>query len=256
MAKVFITGSSDGLGLLAGRQLAAQGHEVVLHARNEERAVATRRTLPECKDVLIGDLSTIAAMEFVASQANARGRFDAVIHNVGTGYNDRERYRTSDNLSRIFAVNVLAPYVLTARMTVPDRLVYLSSGMHTGGDPDLVDAQWEDRRWNASQAYCDTKLYDTVLTMALAARWTQVMVNAVDPGWVPTKMGGAGAPDDLNQGADTQAWLAVSQDPKARVSGEYFHHRQRRKVAPAAHDAAVQDRLLAYLYTLSGTPLP
>jgi NAD(P)-dependent dehydrogenase (short-subunit alcohol dehydrogenase family) len=256
MAKVFITGSSDGLGLLAGRQLAAQGHEVVLHARNEERAVATRRSLPECKDVLIGDLSTIAAMEFVASQANARGRFDAVIHNVGTGYNDRERYRTSDNLSRIFAVNVLAPYVLTARMTVPDRLIYLSSGMHTGGDPDLVDAQWEDRRWNASQAYCDTKLYDTVLTMALAARWTQVMVNAVDPGWVPTKMGGAGAPDDLNQGADTQAWLAVSQDPKARVSGEYFHHRQRRKAVPAAHDAAVQDRLLAYLHTLSGTPLP
>jgi NAD(P)-dependent dehydrogenase (short-subunit alcohol dehydrogenase family) len=256
MAKVFITGSSDGLGLLAGRQLVAQGHKVVLHARNEERAVATRRSLPECKDVLIGDLSTIAAMEFVASQANARGRFDAVIHNVGTGYNDRERYLTSDNLSRIFAVNVLAPYVLTARMRVPDRLIYLSSGMHTGGDPDLVDAQWEDCGWNASQAYCDTKLYDTVLTMALAARWTQVMVNAVDPGWVPTKMGGAGAPDDLNQGADTQAWLAVSQDPKARVSGEYFHHRQRRKAALAAHDAAVQDRLLAYLHTLSGTPLP
>jgi NAD(P)-dependent dehydrogenase (short-subunit alcohol dehydrogenase family) len=256
MAKVFITGSSDGLGLLAGRQLAAQGHHVVLHARNEERAAAARNSLPECKDVLIGDLSTIAAMESVAAQANALGSFDAVIHNVGTGYNDRERYGTPDGLSRIFAVNVLSPYALTARMTLPERLIYLSSGMHTGGNPDLGDAQWEHRRWNASQAYSDTKLHDTVLTMAFASRWTHVMVNAVDPGWVPTKMGGAGAPDDLNRGADTQAWLAVSQEPKARVSGEYFHHRRRSRVAPAAHDAGVQNRLLAYLHTLSGVTLP
>jgi NAD(P)-dependent dehydrogenase (short-subunit alcohol dehydrogenase family) len=256
MARVFITGSSDGLGLLAGRQLASDGHRVVLHARNDERAATTRRSLPECEDVLIGDLSTIAEMKSVASQANALGRFDAVIHNVGTGYNDRERYGTPDGLSRIFAVNVLAPYVLTARMTVPNRLIYLSSGMHTGGDPSLADAQWEHRRWNASQAYSDTKLHDTILTMALAARWTHVMVNAVDPGWVPTKMGGRAAPDDLKQGADTQAWLAVSNDPRARVSGEYFHHRQRRAVAPVAHDIAVQDRLLSYLQNLSGIALP
>jgi NAD(P)-dependent dehydrogenase (short-subunit alcohol dehydrogenase family) len=255
MAKVFITGSSDRLGLLAGKQLAGQGHHVVLHARNEERAAAARDALPECKDVLIGDLSAIAAMEAVAAQANARGSFDAVIHNVGTGYNDRERYGSPDGLSRIFAVNVLAPYVLTAQMSVPDRLIYLSSGMHTGGNPDLGDAQWEHRPWNASQAYSDTKLHDTILAMALASRWTHVMVNAVDPGWVPTKMGGISAPDDLDKGADTQAWLAVSEDPKARVSGEYFHHRQRRPIAPVAHDGAVQERLLAYLHTLSGAKL-
>jgi len=256
VARIFITGSSDGLGLLAGKQLAAQGHDVVLHARSEERAEAARRSLPECRNVLIGDLSTIAAMESVASQANAEGRFDAVIHNVGTGYNDRERHGTPDGLSRIFAVNVLAPYVLTARMSVPGRLIYLSSGMHSGGSADLADAQWENRRWNASQAYSDTKLHDTVLALALSARWTHVMVNAVDPGWVPTKMGGASALDDLDRGADTQAWLAVSEDPRARVSGDYFHHRQRRPVAPVARDEAVQDRLLAYLHTLSGIPLP
>lgn len=255
MAKVFLTGSSDGLGLLAGKQLAAQGHDVILHARNEERADAARRSLPECRSVLIGDLSTIAAMESVASQADAEGRFDAVIHNLGTGYNDRERHVTPDGLSRIFAVNVLAPYVLTASMSVPDRLIYLSSGMHTAGDADLADAQWENREWNAPQAYSDTKLHDTVMALALAARWPHVMVNAVDPGWVPTKMGGAGAPDDLDEGADTQAWLAASEDPKARVSGGYFHHRKRGPVAPVAHDEAVQDRLLAYLHTLSGVPL-
>lgn len=255
MARISITGSSDGLGHLAGRRLAEQGHDVVLHARNEERAAAARGSLPACEDVVIGDLSTITAMESVASQANASGRFDAVIHNVGTGYGDRERHVTPDGLARIFAVNVLAPYVLTARMTVPDRLVYLSSGMHIGGNADLTEAQWEARRWNASQAYSDTKLHDTVLAMALAVRWPDVMINAVDPGWVPTRMGGAGAPDDLEAGADTQAWLAVGHDPAALVSGGYLHHRQRRAVAPVAQDEAVQDRLLTYLQVLSGASL-
>ncbi|MCK1574561.1 hypothetical protein [Bradyrhizobium sp. 174] len=216
------------------------------------RADAARVALPGCESVIEGDLSTLAAMQSVASQANAMGRFDAVIHNVATGYHDRERFVTEDGLARIFAVNVLAPYVLTALMIPPARLIYLSSGMHTGGRPELDDAQWADRRWNASQAYSDTKLHDTILTMAVAARWTHVMANAVDPGWVPTKLGGAGAPDNLDLGADTQARLAVSQEPTARVTGEYFHHRQRRKAASAAYDGATQDRLMAYLQTISG----
>ncbi|EJL22714.1 SDR family NAD(P)-dependent oxidoreductase [Novosphingobium sp. AP12] len=219
MARVFITGSSDGLGLLAGQQLAAAGHDVILHARDPQRADAARSALASSPTVVTGDLSTLAAMHSVVEQVNAIGRFDAVIHNVGTGYNDRRREGTDDGLSRIFAVNVLAPYVLTAGMTRPDRLVYLSSGMHTGGNADLDDAQWERRRWNASQAYSDTKLHDTILMMAVSERWTDVMVNAVDPGWVPTRMDGASAPDDLDKGADTQAWLAVSNDPTARVTG-------------------------------------
>jgi len=255
VARVFITGSSDGLGLLAGKQLSTAGHDVVLHARNPQRADAAREALPSCSAVALGDLSTLAAMHSVVEQVNAIGRFDAVIHNVGTGYNDMRRKGTDDGLSRIFAVNVVAPYVLTAGMTRPNRLIYLSSGMHTGGNADLDDAQWERRRWNASQAYSDTKLHDTILMMAVSERWTDVMVNAVDPGWVPTRMGGSSAPDNLEKGADTQAWLAVSNDPAARVTGEYFHHRQRRPVSGVAHDPAVQQRLLDYLQKLSGVPL-
>jgi len=93
------------------------------------------------------------------------------------------------------------------------------------------------------------------MAMAFASRWPNVMVNAVDPGWVPTKMGGAGAPDDLQMGADTQAWLAASEEPLARVTGKYFHHRQRQRCSPVAHDPAVQARLLAYLDKISGVPL-
>src|ERR1700738_4240175 len=136
MAKVFITGSSDGLGWMAGRLLAKQGHVVVLHARSEARAEGTRAALPQAEAVLVGDLSTLAAMGDVAGQENGWGRFDAVIHNVGIGYREPRR-ETVDGLSQLWAVNVLAPYVLTALMHKPDRLVYLSLDMHTRGGPSL-----------------------------------------------------------------------------------------------------------------------
>ncbi len=255
IVRALVTGSSDGLGLLAGKRLSGEGHKVILHARDHSRADAARAALPECEAIVVGDVSTLAEMKSVAAQVNELGSMNAVIHNVGTGYNDRERYGTEDGLSRIFAVNVVAPYVLTALLTQPERLIYISSNMHLGGDPDLSDAQWEKRRWNASQAYSDTKLHDTIMAMAFASRWPNVMVNAVDPGWVPTKMGGAGAPDDLEMGADTQAWLAASEEPLARVTGKYFHHRRRQRCSPVAHDPAVQARLLAYLQKISGVPL-
>ncbi len=255
MAKIFITGSSDGLGLMAGRLLAEQGHGVVLHARSEARAEGTRAALPQAEAVLVGDLSTLAAMRDVADQANGRGRFDAVIHNVGIGYREPRRVETVDGLSQLWAVNVLAPYVLTALLHKPGRLVYLSSGMHTGGDPSLDDPQWSRRRWNGSQAYSDTKLHDVLLAFGVARRWPDVLSNAVDPGWVPTRMGGPGAPDDLDQGYQTQAWLAVSDDPAARVTGGYFYHQRRRDTNPAAQAPELQDRFLDYCRDLSGVAL-
>src|ERR1700730_17104454 len=167
MAKVFITGSSDGLGLMAGLLLGKQGHVVVLHARSEARAEGTRLALPQAEAVLVGDLSALAAMRDVADQANGRGRFDAVIHNVAIGYREARRVETVDGLSQLWAVNVLAPYVLTALMDRPGRLVYLSAGMHTGGDSSLDDLQWSRRRWNGSQAYADTKFHDLLLAFGV-----------------------------------------------------------------------------------------
>jgi len=190
MARVFITGSSDGLGLMAGRLLAEQGHAVVLHARSVARAEETRATLPQAEAVVVGDLATLAAMREVADQANALGRFDAVIHNVGIGYRERRRVETADGLSLLWAVNVLAPYMLTALMHRPGRLVYLSSGMHLGGDPSLDDPQWARRHWNGSQAYADTKLHDVWLAFgcrpgwaARARRTTSTRATGPRPGW-------------------------------------------------------------------------
>src|SRR5258708_25415533 len=244
MSKVLIPGSSDGLGRRAAKRLLTAGHEVILHARNQGRARDAMTAAPNANGVVVGDLASIAETRGLADQANRLGLFDAVIHNAGVGNRER-RIETVDGLQHIFAINVLAPYLLTALIQPPKRLIYLSSGMHRGGDPDLADVQWKRRRWNGTQAYSDSKLFDAVLAFALARRWPAVLSNAVDPGWVATKMGGRGAPDDLDRGSETQAWLAVREDAGAMGSGDYFFHKNPQRIHPAASDVTIQDRLLA-----------
>jgi len=256
VSRVFVTGSADGLGRLAAAQLVREGHEVVLHARSDSRGREALDGVPGAAGVLIADLASIAQTRALAEEANASGRFDAVIHNAALGYQVSGRSETEDGLAALFAVNVLAPYLLTALMTRPDRLIYMSSGMHSGGDPSLQDLQWRERRWSGTQAYSDSKLFDLALAYAVARRWPDVLSNAVTPGWVATKMGGRGAPDDLELGADTQAWLAVSDEPAARVTGRYFYHRTERAADPAASDPELQDGLLAACANLSGVALP
>src|SRR5260370_1274776 len=233
MSKVLITGSSDGLGLRAAQRLLAAGHEVILHARNQGRARDAMTAAPNANGVVVGDLGSIAETRGLADQANRLGLFDAVIHNAGVCNRER-RIETVDGLEHIFAINVLAPYLLTALIKQPKRLIYLSSGMHRAGDPDLADLQWKRRRWDGTQAYSDSKLFDGVLALALARRCPAVLSNAVDPGWVATKMGGRGGPDGLDPGSETQAWLAVSQDSDALGSGAYFYHKKPQRIHPAA----------------------
>jgi NAD(P)-dependent dehydrogenase (short-subunit alcohol dehydrogenase family) len=256
MARVFISGSSTGLGLMAGQLLAEQGHRVALHARDEARREDARRELPEAEAIVVGDLSTVRGARGVAEQVNALGRFDAVIHNAGVGYRERQPLRTEDGLPHVFAVNVLAPYILTALIERPDRLVYLSSGMHHHADAHLDDLAWERRRWDGSTAYAESKLHDVLLGFFAARRWKSVLSNALEPGWVPTRMGGAGAPDDMDQAHRTQAWLAVSDDPQARVSGEYFYHMRRRAPNPQTRDPALQDQLIAACERYSSVAWP
>jgi NAD(P)-dependent dehydrogenase (short-subunit alcohol dehydrogenase family) len=258
MARVFVTGSTDGLGLAAARTLMDEGHEVVLHARNEQRArrSALSDLAPHAKHIVLGDLSSAAETRAVAEQVNRLGRMDAVIHNAGV-YLEKVRGKTPEGHARTLAIDLLAPYLLTALIERPERLVYISSGMHRSGSGDETfdDIDWIRRRWNASQAYSESKLYLTTLAFAVARRWPEVLSSAVDPGWVPTKMGGANAPDDLEQGHLTQTWLAVSDDPAARSSGGYWHHRKRRTPAAETLDAGFQDRLVERLGELTGVEL-
>jgi NAD(P)-dependent dehydrogenase (short-subunit alcohol dehydrogenase family) len=244
MARILITGSADGLGLAAGRALLAQGHEVVLHVRGHDRD-------PGIAEVVVGDFSRMADVRDVAAQAT--GYFDAVIHNVAVGYQEPRRLLTEDGFAHVFAVNVLAPYLLTALMPAPTRLVYLSSGMHRGGTTSLADVNWERRRWSGSTAYSESKFWDVVLAFAVARRWPAVPSNAVDPGWVPTRMGGRGAPDDLEQGHVTQVRLALGE---IEGTGGYYYHEQQASTHPAVHDRELQDAFLAKCAELTGTELP
>src|ERR1700721_258294 len=185
MARIFITGSSDGLGLMAARRLIEKGHSVVLHARSQQRADEAQNKLSSAESVVVGDLTSITQTRHVADQVNQLGTFDAVIHNAGIGYREPTRVVTEDGLSHVLAVNTIAPYILTALITRPKRLVFLSSVLHQAGDPSLSDLTWADRPWSGRQAYCDTKLHDVLLAFAISRQWPRVLSNALEPGWVP-----------------------------------------------------------------------
>ncbi len=241
---------------MAGQLLVEQGHQVVLHARNEARAKDALQALPMAEAVVVGDLSSVAGARQVAEQVNRLGRFNAIIHNAGVGYRERRRLETEEGLPHVFAVNVLAPYALTALIERPDRLVYLSSGMHHWAGAALDDLEWRKRVWDGSEAYSESKLHDVLLAFAIARRWTSVLSNALEPGWVPTRMGGPSAPDDLDEAHRTQAWLATSDDAAARVTGRYFHHMRERSANPEASDCDLQDKLIEKCRKLSGISIP
>jgi NAD(P)-dependent dehydrogenase (short-subunit alcohol dehydrogenase family) len=252
--RIFITGSTDGLGRGAAGVLIGDGHDVVLHARTRQRAAALSDLAADATGVVIGDLSSAAETRAVANQVNDIGRMDAVIHNAGV-FLEPSRSATADGHPTTLAVNTLAPYLLTALIDRPDRLVYLSSGLHHAGAGSLRDIDWTGRQWNAAQAYAESKLQVTALALTLARAWPEVLSNAVDPGWVPTKMGGPAATDDLELGYLTQTWLAVSNNTAATVSGGYWYHRQRREPAAEARDPAFQDQLMDRLAELTGVAL-
>ena len=254
MSRVFITGSTDGLGYAAAQTLIVEGHQVVLHARSRDRAAAIADLAAQSAGVVIGDLSSSAEARKIAQQVNSIGRMDAVIHNAGI-YRVPSRSATPEGHAKTLAVNTLAPYMLTALIERPSRLIYLSSGMHRQGTPSLTDIDWVQRRWDQTQAYCDSKFYITALALAVARLWPDVLTNAVDPGWVPTKMGGAGASDNLEMGHLTQTWLAVSDDPAATVSGKYWYHRKQQSPAAKTTDSGFQNQLITSLAELTGVTL-
>jgi NAD(P)-dependent dehydrogenase (short-subunit alcohol dehydrogenase family) len=241
MARIFITGSADGLGRAAAETLLGDGHEVIIHARSAERLANVNALIVRGASAVVGDLADLDQTRAVADQVNWLGPVGAVIHNAGV-------------LSgpHLLPVNVVAPYLLTALVRA-ERLVYLSSDMHHGGRPDIAGLDWSGQR--ATSSYSDSKLLVTTLAVALARLWPHVYSNAVDPGWVPTRMGGPGAPDDLRLGHLTQEWLATSDEPEAHTSGGYWFHKRRRSPHPAALDPRFQDELLAALARFTGAPL-
>ncbi|WP_089155963.1 SDR family NAD(P)-dependent oxidoreductase [Micromonospora sp. NBS 11-29] len=256
MATILVTGSTDGIGRRTAAHLIARGHRVVLHARTEERAAAVRSAFPAAAGIAIGDLGSIAETTALAGSLAAFGHLDAVVHNAGIARLDAPaRELTGDGLESTFQVNVLAPYLLTALLPQPERLVFVSSAMAADGVLDLADLRYDVRPWNGVEAYSSSKLLDLMLAVAVARRWPATMSNAMDPGWVRTKMGGDAAPTSPDDAARIQVRLAVGTDPDDLVSGHYVSDRDWRP-SPDHLDPARLDDLLAHCAGLTGVALP
>ncbi|MFF6785172.1 SDR family NAD(P)-dependent oxidoreductase [Streptomyces sp. NPDC012510] len=241
MSRILVTGSADGLGRAAADSLLSAGHDVVVHARNRQRAAALDALVDRGAHLVVGDFGERAAVRSVAAALNDAEPLDAVIHNAGVWSGPA-----------VMPVNIVAPYLLTALLRGPRRLVYLSSSSHFGGRPSLADVDW---RGGSAGSYSDSKLFVTTLAAAVARLRPGVLSNAVDPGWVPTKMGGPNAPDDLELGHRTQEWLASSDEPQALTTGGYWYHRRRLQPHRAVHDEAFQELLLETLTEETGTAL-
>jgi NAD(P)-dependent dehydrogenase (short-subunit alcohol dehydrogenase family) len=241
MSRILVTGSAEGLGRAAAESLLSAGHDVVVHARNGDRAATLEPLVDRGAQVVVGDLADRDAVRRIAAELDGATPLDAVIHNAGV-WSGRA----------VMPVNVVAPYLLTALLQSPRRLVYLSSGSHLGGRPSLAGVDW---RGEVAGSYSDSKLFVTTLAAAVARLRPGVPSNAVDPGWVPTRMGGPGAPDDLELGHRTQEWLVSSDEPAALTTGGYWYHRERMRPHPAVEDEAFQDLLVRTLAEETGAEL-
>ena len=253
MARILITGSSDGLGSLAAQALVKRGHTVYLHARSEQRAKDAQKACPGAESVFIADLSKPDETKRMAEDANKLGAFDCVIHNAGL-YHGGYR-KTAWGLPSLTMVNSVAPYVLASLMRAPKRIVFVSSGLHNSGDASLKDWTWRRRgepAFSDHQAYCDSKLHDVLLALGFARRWPGVESNSLNPGWVATKMGGMSARDDINKAVDTYVMLAEG----CGKSGKYFKLSQEAWYMKAADDVKLQDKFFEELQELSGVKAP
>jgi len=243
MARIFITGSSDGLGALAANALISRGHKVYVHGRNSQRASDAQKACPGAEGALVADLSSTEATKALAKELNDKGPWDAIIHNAGV-MRISSSSKGPEGIPTLFATNTLAPYILSCLVTPPKRLVFLSSQMHQGGDSSLRNLQ--------ECGYSDSKLHNTMMAFAFARKYPGVEVSSLDPGWVRTKMGGAGASDDIEKAVETYVMLAEG----GVESGKHWYHCKERGIQKDAANEQIQERLLEQLEGISGVGVP
>ena len=261
---ILVTGSTDGIGRATAQALAERGCAVIVHGRNERRAQEAARTIAAASGngsvtAVAGDFGSLAEVRAMAEQIlRTRARLDVLINNAGIAV--RRRRSTGDGFESTFAVNHLAPFLLTnllldrLRESAPARIVNVSSGVHTGGRIDFDDLQME-RGFDGWQAYSNSKLANALFTCELARRLdpAAVTANYLHPGVIDTKLlhvnFGGGAP--VADGARTPVHLALAPE-LASVTGCYFVDRRQARPASATGDVHLAADLWRVSSTLTG----
>ncbi|KAF2447437.1 NAD(P)-binding protein [Karstenula rhodostoma CBS 690.94] len=241
--RIFITGSSDGLGSLAAQSLVKRGHNVTLHARNAQRAEDAKTACPGADGVLIADLSSTQATKSLADDLNSQGPWDAIINNAGVMHIPSSS-TGPEGLPTLFATNTLAPYMLTCLVQPPPKnLFFLSSALHNNGDATLRDIK--------AANYNDSKMHITMLGFWFAQQpaFQNTIVSSLDPGWVKTKMGGESAGDDIEAGIEDYVALA---EGTLGLSGKHWYHSRERSFHRGAADKGAQEKLVKELREISG----
>ncbi|XXG97306.1 sporulation-induced protein [Hypoxylon texense] len=257
MARIFITGSSDGLGLRSAKALTKRGHDVYLHARNSQRAEDARAACPDAKDVFVADLTSTEETKALAAKLNQTGPWDTIIQNAGVMYGVG---KGKEGIPALFAINTVAPYILTCLVDPPPkRYIFIGSALHYGGDSSLRNLQ--------QSGYSDSKLHDIMLALWFARRLANkgVLSNVLNPGWVPTKLSGWGATNDMGAAIDNYVLLAEGKGVADGVTGKYWYHsrygspgKSGRETGyqTAADDEARQNQLIEALEKVSGVQPP
>jgi retinol dehydrogenase-14 len=272
---VLVTGGTGGIGRATALGLAGMGAHLAITGRDRGRAEAAAREIHAVAggqvEVFVADLSVQAEVRRLAGEVlQCLSRIDVLVNNAG-GYWDT-RHVTADGLERTFALNHLAPFLLTGLLldrlghSAPARVVTVSSGAHATGRIDFGDLQGE-RSYSGARAYSQSKLANVLFTYELARRQpaTCVTANALHPGVVHTAFG-AEDPSGVQRllvpflrpfmktparGAATSVHLASAADLE-QVTGRYFASSKPRSSAARSYDEAAAARLWQVSAALTG----
>jgi len=263
---VLITGATDGIGKATALQLAAMGATVIVHGRDAERCLRTRDDIRAATgklnvDYVVGDLSALRHVRQIANDILARyDRLHVLINNAGVIVPKRQL--TEDGVEMTFAVNHLAPFLLThllldvLKRSAPARIINVASTVHYDGQIDFKDLQSE-RKYNSVAAYKNSKLAEVLFTFELAERLkgSGVTVNALHPGIVATKLLDAGwgwtNGWTAEQGAALSVYLASSPEVET-VTGAYFESKAAGGASPKVKDAKLRRQLWDISAQLTG----
>jgi NAD(P)-dependent dehydrogenase (short-subunit alcohol dehydrogenase family) len=266
-----VTGCNVGIGKQTALNLAKMGARVVMVCRSPEKGEAAMAEIQAKSgnsqiELMLANLSSMAAIRVLAKEYKAsHDKLDVLINNAGVV--PWKRSLTVDGMELTFAVNHLAPFLLTnllldtIKASAPARIINLTSGLHTGGSIDFDDLQSE-KKFGGFHAYKEAKLGVVLFTYELARRLegTEVTVNTVHPGVIKSSLGryapwymriGTFFFKDLETGAEIPTYLASSPEVK-QVTGKYFKNKEQVPSSDESYDEAIAKRLWDVSAELTG----